>query len=114
MLACYRRRSVEFALWKLGYEFELDREEAFRKMFLEAMMRFTETGDMRNKESTAKTAKSWSEIALAADDRLSGGSAELRKLLGELQNIGIQLGARAISSLDTIKAGKADNSPAAD
>ena len=102
LLACYRRKDKFFALWKLGFTFELDREEAFRNMFVEGCMRFTELRDKPGDVRVAKQAKLWEEVVMSADAKLAGDSAEFRSLLQELQSIGINLGARKISSVDEL------------
>lgn len=99
---CFQLRNPVFALWKLGHRAEVARSDAFRSMFHEAVMRFTETSLVRNGLKTAQCGKLWAEVAFGADERLQGTSDNVKQILDELRDIRIRLGHRTISSVEEL------------
>jgi hypothetical protein len=98
----------EFALWKLGYRVEIDKDETLKILLHEATMRFIETGKMVNSKDTAMTAKLWSEVVFKVLDEQSRSGDEIKGVVEELKSIAIRL--ESVETPDLVELSNGNNS----
>lgn len=100
----YTLKEPEMVLWKLGHRTEVTRDQALRLMQNESLMRFRETGMMHNGQPAALAARLWSEIYLAADEKLNGAADDkVAELLVQLRKLQLKQVDVVIPSIDSLK-----------
>lgn len=100
----YTLKEPEMVLWKMGHRTEVPRDTAYRLMQNEALMRFRETGMLPNGQPAALAARLWSEIYVAADEKVNGASDDkVAELLVQLRKLQMKQVDITIPSVDTLK-----------
>ena len=98
----YASGSPEIALWKLGFRTEVKKEDAFRLVVNEALMRFMETNTLPSSMQTAIAAEKWVNIMVTADSVLTGTSGKADELLKILKHIKMDTENVTVKSLEEL------------